>query len=577
MKGTPLPLEVRIKGTPISRGIAIGKPFFISTKAKTAPKRAISPQDVDKEIERYRQALKKAHEDIKRIQEQLEKENILEGAAILGAQLQMLQDPLLVYEVEKNIRDSNYNVEYVFLKVIKGYQKKINSISDPFFRERFKDIEDIFKRILTYLLETGQVAFSEIPVNSILFADELSTFYAAEASSKQVIAFVSEKGSSACHAAIVAKAKGFPYITSVDLQSFEPYFGSIVILDGTTGEIIVNPCHDTLSHYEGLRAKHDTDHSNLIKLASLPAETYDGYKVRLSANMETMSELALLHEYGGCGIGLFRSEYAFLADKTFPSEDEQFEIYKNIVERMKGLPITIRTFDIGGDKFFGDFVMAEEKNPYLGCRAIRFSLKEQNLFKAQLRAILRASAYGNVSIMFPMVSGLAELLEAKALVHEVKKELKAQGIAVNDKIPVGCMIEVPSAALISDILAKECDFLSIGTNDLVQYTIAVDRGNHAMSKLYSPTHPSVLRLIKLVASEANYHGIPVTICGEIAADPLFTPLLLGLGVQELSIPAHHIPIIKNAIRSISIVEANKLAEQALSLSTSEEIFQLLHS
>jgi phosphotransferase system enzyme I (PtsI) len=284
----------------------------------------------------------------------------------------------------------------------------------------------------------------------------------------------------------------------------------------------------------------------------------------------------MLHQYGGSGVGLLRTESAFMAKESFPTEDEQFSIYSHFVKQMNGLSIVIRTFDLGGDKNLRNHQNTQECNPFLGCRAIRFSLKEREIFKAQLRAIWRASAFGDVRIMFPMVSSLGELLEAKAVLQEARQELIKRGEPMAHRLPVGCMIEVPSAAIVSDLLAKECDFLSIGTNDLVQYALAVDRSNNALSDLYTPTHPAVLRFVRLVVSEANHHGIPVTVCGEVAADPRFVPLLLGLGVHELSVASRYLPTIKNAIRTMSIVSAAKLAEQALSLSSAAEIEQLIN-
>ena len=351
---------------------------------------------------------------------------------------------------------------------------------------------------------------------------------------------------------------------------------SWVIVDGRTGEIIINPNPETLSKYKQLRDQLHKHLEKLTKQGKLEAETYDGYRIQLSANIETFTELEMLHELGGSGVGLLRTESAFLAKETFPTEEEQFYIYSHFVEQMKGLPIVIRTFDLGGDKYLRNQQHVHECNPFLGCRAIRFSLKEKEIFKAQLRAILRSSALGDVSIMFPMVSSLSELLEAKALLQESRQELIARGEPMADRLPIGCMIEVPSAAIIADILAKECDFLSIGTNDLVQYALAVDRSNNALRDLYTPTHPSILRLIRFVVSEANHHEIPVTVCGEVAADPRFAPLLLGLGVHELSVASRYLPTIKNAIRNTSIVNASKLAEQALSLSSAAEIEELIN-
>lgn len=325
--------------------------------------------------------------------------------------------------------------------------------------------------------------------------------------------------------------------------------------------------------FDSEKAKVQIQVKQLQKTGFLEAETIDGYKTCLSANIEMFNELDSLHQYGGEGVGLFRSEYLFLARDTFPSEEEQFMVYRTIVERVERHPSVIRTFDIGGDKL-GNF-SRYEKNPYLGCRAIRLMLKERVIFKTQIRAILRASAFGEVSILFPMISGLPELREAKELVEEVKEELLKQGIPFSRDIPIGCMIEVPSAAITCDLLAKECDFLSIGTNDLVQYTLAVDRSNPAMSYLYTPTHPSVIRMIKMIVDEGNKAKRLVSVCGEIASDPRFTPLLLGLGVHELSLAVPSLSMIKNVIRKLSIVEARQIAQEVLLLATAWEVEQKL--
>jgi phosphotransferase system enzyme I (PtsI) len=406
---------------------------------------------------------------------------------------------------------------------------------------------------------------------SIVFARDLTPTDIAEAGSAFVHGFVCEKGSATSHAAIVAKAKGIPFVTNVNFESAKCLNGDVVIVDGRSGDIILNPSPETLRRYQDMQLQLQLHVKNLTKSKQLESETYDGYAIKLSANIEMVSELEMIHQYGGNGVGLFRSEYICLANNKFPSEDEQFEIYKNVVEKMLGLPIVIRTFDIGGDKLLGNSHFNKESHSFLGCRAIRFLLKEREIFKAQLKAIIRASVYGKVSILFPMISTLSELIEAKQVVKEVQVELEKKKIQYHPHIRIGCMIEV-----ITDLLAKECDFLSIGTNDLVQYSLAADRGNHAMSGFYTPTHPSVIRLIKLVVSEANINGIPVTICGEVAADPRFTSLLLGLGVHELSVASRYIPIIKNAIRNTSIVAATKLAEEALRLATANEIQELIN-
>lgn len=567
--------EIHIKGSAISRGIAIGKPFYFSFIEDTVPEFAISVSDIEIEIQRYRQAVARGREDIRRLQKRLESEKIIEGAAILDAHLQMMQDPLLTTHVEKEIRKTRKNAEHVFQSIIKQYQKRFSAIADPFFRERFKDIQDISRRVLGYLRESVRVSIADIPKGSIIFAKDLSASDVAEANASSVSAFVTQTGGATSHAAIVSKAKGIPMVSNISLESIEVNSNTIVIVDGRTGDLIINPSSETLETYRSLKEQLGKHLKQMENGSSIEAETYDGYKVNLSANIEMVNELEMLHEYGGSGVGLFRSEYVFLSNEKFPSEEEQYNIYKNIVEKMRGLPIVIRTFDLGGDKYMLSQEIPHEDNPFLGCRAIRFLLRERQIFKTQLRAILRASVYGDVSIMFPMVSALSELLEAKMLLQEAQRELENEGEYPSKSLKIGCMIEVPSAAIIADLLAKECDFLSIGTNDLVQYSLAVDRGNHAMSGLYTPTHPSVIRLIKLIVNEANHHGIPVTVCGEVAADPRFTPLLLGLGVHELSVASRYIPVVKNAIRSTSIVRASKLAEKALSLATPFEIQELL--
>ncbi|MBN4066799.1 phosphoenolpyruvate--protein phosphotransferase [Simkania negevensis] len=570
--------EQRLQGTPICVGVAIGKPFVFTFSDDLVPEFSISSNEVKREITRYQKALDASRQDIIRLKDQLENEGPLEGILIMEAHLQMMQDPLITTRIEEEIRTTRKNAEYIFQIAIDEYEEKFNKIPNKFFRDRFKDIQDISRRIMQHLRKSVRITLADIPPNSIVFTHELSPSDTAEALSSSIKAFVVQEGGETSHAAIMAKAKGIPYVVNVN---FGTTLGQAelksVIVDGRTGEVIIHPTQRTLAKYRDLQKQLDIHLTNLESNGTLESETIDGYKVLLSANIEMFEEFDMLHKYGGEGVGLFRSEYLFSFNDDFPNEEEQYVLYRQIVEKMKGLPVVIRTFDIGGDKFrsFQQSFTHVEDNPFLGCRAIRFMLKQQEAFKNQLRAILRAGALGEVSIMFPMVSGLPELLEAKQLLKETCMELKSEGIETAEHIRIGCMIEVPSAAITCDILAKECDFLSIGTNDLVQYSLAVDRGNHAMSYLYSPTHPSVIRLIKMIVAEGNRNGIPVSICGEIGADPRFTSLLLGLGVHELSVASRYIPIVKNAIRNTSIVEATELAEKALGMPTAAEIKNML--
>lgn len=568
--------EVVLTGVSICQGIAIGKPYWLVRQDEEVSEYAISSEDVETEVERYREAVQAASQELLSLHNQLAKEQVLEGAAIMESNLQILQDPMLTTHIEATIRTSLKNAASVFHECIKSYQKRFGELNDSFFRERFKDLQDISQRVLARLHADARISLNDIPPNSIVFAQSLSASDAAEANAACALAFVSEMGGTASHAAIVAKARGIPYVSDIHIETIDRRAIETIIVNGSTGEVILNPSPETLSKHELQRQVAEDQYRLISEGQMLDSETVDGYHVQVSANIDTGSELHLLHSYGGSGVGLFRSEFVFLSHDNFPPEEEQYQIYKNIVERMEGLPIVIRTFDLGGDKFIRQPNQPREANPFLGCRAIRFLLKERELFKTQLRAILRASAHGQVSIMFPMVSCLSELLEAKTILKDVQRELQKENIPTST-VRIGCMIEVPSAAIISDLLARECDFLSIGTNDLVQYALAVDRDNHSLRGLYSPTDPSVLRLIKLVVAEANEQGIPVAVCGEVAADPRFTPLLIGLGVHELSVASRYLPIVKNVIRSISIIDAHHLAEHALALGTAHEVSLLLET
>lgn len=562
--------EVVVTGYPICRGIAIGKPFFLNRDDFAIFEMRIPAAHTQREIERYRQALSRSKQDIKRLQKQLEIEAAAEGILILEAQLEMLQDPLLTTEIEKEIKKNKKNVEFVFQQALLKYQERFQAINDAFFAERFQDLQDLSRRIFSYLNESGNLSLNDVPPNSIVCAQELTASDAASAHTYCVSAFVTETGGATSHAAIVAKAKGIPYITNVSLKALKDNALQMMIVDGRTGKVILNPSKETLKEYEILKDQMQHQFKVLEQVTKWPAQTFDGYSIRLCANLDMTHEIDLIHELGGQGIGLFRSEYIFLPKNEIPSEEDQFKIYQHIVERMRGMPVVIRTFDIGGDKVGLNASFSSERNTFLSYRATRFFLKEQALFKAQVRAILRASMHGNVSILFPMISTLSELREAKKIVHEVYKELN-----LFHPIRIGCMIEVPSAALIVDHFVKECDFLSIGTNDLVQYALAIDRSEQAMGEFYETTDPSVLRLIKLVTSEANKARIPVSVCGEIASDPRFTALLLGLGIQELSVAPRYLPLIKNAIRRTSIVDAVQLADKALGMTTAQDVLDII--
>jgi phosphotransferase system enzyme I (PtsI) len=567
--------EIILTGFPICRGIAFGRLYALRTEEEGVPQFSLKESEIETEVRRYQRAIKKTKQEIRALQKQMKTEAIAEGALILEAHLQILRDPLLTDDIEKSIRALRKNAEFVFNQALESFRIRFKELSDPYFRERSRDIEDIGRRIMGHLMARHQGSLAEIPPHCVIFARDLTPSLVAEAIRSKVAALITETGGSTSHAAIVARAKGIPYISSVPYAAVKDSINALVVVDGRKGEIILRPLKATLEGYELIQSEIEAETSGLTKLVTFESETFDGYSVGLSANIDVESELEMLHQYGGNGVGLYRSEFVFLNYKQFPTEDEQYTTYKGIIDKLKGLPIVIRTFDIGGDKDLISQLLPKGGNPFLGCRAIRFLLREKDVFRAQIRAILRAGYKANVSIMFPMVSSLAELIEAKAVVKEAQKELKKEQIPFNTKIKIGCMIEVPSAAIISDMLAAECDFLSIGTNDLVQYSLAVDRSDESLSDFYTPAHPSIIRLIKLVVSAAYRFKVPVSVCGEVAADPRFVPLLLGLGVQQLSVAARFLPEIKQAIRKTSIVRAIQLAEEALHLGSSQEINALL--
>lgn len=564
--------EICLDGRVVARGIAIGIPFILDQFESVIPETRIMQAAVEAEIERYRHALKESRDDILRLKAELMQEGIKDGVSVLEAHLQIIEDPLLNEQIEGEIRSSKKNAEFIFQQTIEGFHKKFQALDDPFFQSRFEDVQDISKRVLAYLREMKRTTLADVPHNSIVFSNSLSPSEAAEAKRQDVMAFVTQLGGATSHTAIVAKAKGIPYVANVNFTKLRGMDKvQMAICDGLTGKVIVDPTEKTLQYYRALKNQIQSQQDALTNANSQKAATPDGHTIRLTANVEIADDFSLLTQFGAEGVGLFRSEYIVLQRGCFPSEDEQYEIYKSLVEHAGGHSVVIRAFDIGLDKVACSLKGNPELNPALGLRAIRFLLQEKELFKSQMRAILRVSSLGDVRILFPMISCLNELLDAKKVVREAYEELKSEGVSLAEHVKIGCMIEVPSAALIADLLAKECDFLSIGTNDLTQYALAVDRSNQSMSTLYTSTHPGVLRLIKMVVQEAKLQGVPVSVCGEIASDPRFVPLLLGLGITELSVSCRFLPVIKHVIRHTKQVEAVALVKELLALSTAHEI------
>jgi phosphotransferase system enzyme I (PtsI) len=538
----------------------MGPLFIVQPLMTNVQQRPIAKQRVDKEVARYFKALKQAADQIRVLQKRLEEEDVLEGAAILDAQLEMLQDPLLTVEVEKKIKEKRVNAESIFTDILQGAMHRFDSLADPFFQGRFKEFQDIFRRVLHFLDRRLNLAKEPIPAGSIVFSKELTAAAIAEGASSQAVAFVTESEGVASHAAIVAKAKGIPYVTGILLEGIEAC--DQVIVDARSGEVIFNPTKETLDQYWDEKEKLERHFFKLQQINSLPAETVDGHRITLRANIDSLSEVSLCNRLGAEGIGLLRTEYLFLHRKTFPSVEEQFEVYRQFVEPMGKEGVVIRTFDFCQDKLSHPKI-SHEMNPYIGMRSLSQILSHPFLLKSQITAILRASPFGNVSLLFPMVSSVQEFREAKEIVRQAQGEL-----GIREKVTVGCMIEIPSAAMIADLLAKECDFLSIGTNDLQHFCQGKERGAGGGA---NPFDPSIFRMIQLIVNLAKTVGVGVTVCGEMAADPRITPALLGFGVKELSCSLGMLPLVKNGIRSIRFKEAENIAKHVLELESGEAI------
>ncbi len=571
--------EVRIKGFPVSEGIAIGIPLFWVLEEESIPAVPITLGEVDDEINRYRNALSSSREDLHRLKKDLVQEGSEEAVTILDSHIQMLEDPLITTNMEEKIRQMMQNTESVFHSVMTDYENRFTRTTESIFQQRMADVVDLAKRVLSHLspYSPKRFSFADVPPNSIIFAKELLPSFTATAHVSRVSAFVTQVGGGNSHAALIARAKGIPYVASVNLQEVQSMDINCVIVDGKSGEVILNPSPETLEEYKHKKTDLKTSVQTWQKAPQYASETIDGCQIRVLANIGHSSDLDNLEELGAEGVGLFRTEYLFFQNRTlFSSQDEQYRAYAALIEKVGNRPLVIRVFDFGGDKD-PDFLEQTEKepNPVLGCRGIRFLLRHREIFRTQLKAILRAATQGNVRILLPLISDLNELTEARRLIEEVRGELKLKGYRVSDDIPVGCMIEVPSAVLICDALAKHCDFLSIGTNDLIQYTLGIDRSNPGMNDFCYPAHPSVIRMIKMVITEAKRHRKSVAICGEIASNPIFIPLLLGLGVAELSCSPRYIPLVKRAIRQTRLLDAFELAQHVLTLNSSLDISQVL--
>ena len=567
---------IKLKGIPASGGIGIGKTLTLGADDLVIPKRKISHEDISREIYRLEEALIGTRKEISTLQRKIAKDLAFDHSKIFEAHLLVLEDRVLIEDVIQQIKNKKVNVEYALSQSIKKYVNTLLKLDDEYLRERVIDIEDVSRRVLRKLLKKEVVDLQNLKDNVIIVAHDLAPSQTATLPKEKILAFVTDVGGRTSHTAIIARSLGIPAVVGTEVATKNIVSNKKIIVDGFEGLIIVNPTERVLKYYQRKLSKLVKE----IKETHIPkvfkAVTKDKKEVTVSANIELPEELPLVKEYGAEGIGLYRTEYMFLGKRELPSEDEQYKAYLNVAKKAKPNSVIVRTIDIGGDKFLSQPQVPIEMHPFLGWRAIRFCLAQPETFKSQLRAILRASVEKNVKIMFPMISGIEELRQAKKILEECKKELSKEGKKFDHNISVGIMIEVPSAALTADNLAKESDFFSIGTNDLIQYSLAVDRSNEKVAYLYEPGHPAVIKLIKSVVDAAHNNNIWVGMCGEMAGEPLFAFLLLGLGLDEFSMPPPQIIRAKELIRSVNFKEAQSIADKAMGFATAREAEKYLH-
>jgi phosphoenolpyruvate-protein phosphotransferase (PTS system enzyme I) len=564
--------EIRFEGAGVSPGIAHSKIHVARDELDDVLRYRIAPSKIADEIGRFEAALIQTRMQILEMQQRIAESIGTKDAAIFDAHLLVVEDRTLIDEVLRKLETDLCNVEWVFQEVAGRYAETLSKIDDPYLRERALDIQDVARRVVRNLQGKAPKAFLALTEPHILVAHNLTPSDTASVNKKHVLGIATDLGSRTSHAAIMARSLNIPAIVGLHDITAKLETGQYVLLDGTDGVLIVEPTAETLAKYEEIESKRAQVVAQLKELRETMSTTRDGRHIVLSANIELPDDVEAVFANGAEGIGLYRTEFLYLNRNTLPTEDEQYETYREVAERVQPHPLIIRTFDLGGDKLApGTVDISDELNPFLGWRAIRFCLENVDIFKTQLRGILRASVVGNVKIMFPMISGLDELRGAVAVLAECKKELRKEKIDIGEKIEVGAMIEIPSAAISANVLAREVDFFSIGTNDLIQYALAVDRVNEKTAHLYEPTHPAILRLLKMIADAAHASSIWVGVCGEMAGDVALTPLLLGLGVDELSASAMLVPRVKRAVQSLAIPECCELVEEALKLDTGSEI------
>ncbi|MFA5040925.1 MAG: phosphoenolpyruvate--protein phosphotransferase [Bdellovibrionales bacterium] len=571
--------QSKIKGIGVSAGVAIGPAFIIEQCGVPVPEYEISQAQVEKEIKRLHSAISKVQKHLAQLR--LKAETLPVGAEdmelLIDAYKGMLSNSRLVRGVEESIKKQHINAEAAIQKQISAIKADFAAMNDSYLAARADDVGEVGARLMRSLQQQNYNPFADAPEGCVILAEEITPADAALMDPGRVAGVATVLGGAESHAAIIARALGLPAISGVGALTHGIKTGDTIIIDGRKGEIIIRPDAETLHFYRQEVARKKQEDKRLKTLRNVPALTVDGRLISLQANMELPRDLDAVAEAGAMGVGLLRTEFMFMNRPTLPDEEEQYQMLRGIVEKLHGLPLTVRTLDVGGEKIASALggAIEESSNPALGLRAIRLGLKRPELLDTQLTAILRASMHGPVRILIPMISHITQMNQVRSRILQIEKKLHRRGINIQGLPPLGAMIEIPSAALIADSLAKVCDFFSIGSNDLTQYTLAIDRGDDGVAELYDPFHPAILRLIQFTVAAAWRANIPVALCGEIAGDARATPLLLGLGLRELSMSPRRLPAVKNEIMRISLPQASKIADQIMSKTNHAEIMALL--
>ena len=563
-------MEIR-KGIAVSPGVAIAPAIVLDSEQFRIRRRSIEPQEVDGELGRFLAAVEHARSEVQELRVRVASDVGENLGAIFDVQDAVLTDPRLVEDVRELVQRERYSAEYAVSQTLRAFARKFLALPNRYMAERVTDVYDVEKRLLRNLIGARRESLAQLSEPVIVIAHDLTPSQTAGLDRSKVLAFATDIGGRTSHTTIVARAMGIPAVVGLKTITAELSGGDTVIVDGNRGLVVVNPDEATIVRFREAESRFRRMEAELGDLKDLPATTPDGHEVRLYGNIEFPHEVEVCLARGATGIGLYRTEFLYLGRDDDPTEEDHFQAYAEAIDAAKGRPIVIRTCDLGADKFThlsGDY---DERNPFLGCRSIRFSLQHIGLFKTQIRAILRASALGPVRIMFPLITNLKELRQAKMLLSDVREDLEEEGVFFDPDIKVGIMVEVPSAAIMARYFARECDFFSIGTNDLTQYTLAVDRSNERVASLYTPGHPAVLQLIRGVIEAALEANIEVAVCGEMAGEPIYTPVLLGLGVHVFSVSPATLLEIKKMIRTVTIAQAREVCQKVFQFDSDREV------